>query len=82
MKSVDDLWKEFKVRHYGKQIGNISRNQIIESEMIFKMGIGVALLYMRDDVSQLSEDDAVNVLESYLKEITNYLDIRSKEFKS
>lgn len=81
IKSVDDLWKAFKVRHYGKGIGDISRTQIVESEMIFKLGVAATLVHLRDDVSYLPENRAVSVLEDYMKEIMTYLDRRCEEFK-
>lgn len=81
IKTVDDIWKEFKVRHYGKQIQNISRTQIVESEMIFKMAIACCLVHLREEVSLLPDDVAVSVMENHMKEIMKYLEVRSAEYK-
>lgn len=81
-KTIDILWEEFKVRHYGKDVGNISRVQMVESEMIFKMACGAYLIFMREEVSELSDEDGVKLFKSHLEEIRAYLDQRQRDYNN
>jgi hypothetical protein len=80
-KSVQDLWREFKKRNYGRDIGNISVTQLRESEQVFHMGVAAILVEMKENVSQLPDDIAVSTMEGYMDEIKNFLDHACEEYE-
>jgi hypothetical protein len=80
-KSVQDLWREFKKRNYGRDIGNISVTQLRESEQVFHMGVAAILIEMKENVSQLPDDIAVNTMEGYMDEIKGFLAHACEEYE-
>lgn len=79
-KTVQDLWREFKVRNYGKNIGCISVVQLRESELVFHSGVAAILIEMIDNISELPDGQAVQVLNDLLTEIQNFYNKAQEEY--
>lgn len=74
MKTIQDLWREFKGRCYGRNIDRISHVQIRESELVFYSAIAAMLIHLKEEISELPEDKAVEQLERFMKEVTDFYD--------
>lgn len=78
--TVKDMWNEYKKITFGRDIGNISAIQLIESEKVFYAACGKLLVELRDNVSLLPEDQAVDRMQSMFKEVTTFFDKAVKDY--